>query len=124
MIVYKVVRKEDGKLKSAVARREPSITSGPIANLTYSPNKTTKPRFGKLFAFDTLITAQCFWGGREVWEAEAPDAKPITLVAADGFGCLKRFKEFWSGKVVDVRLMKAPAGTVICSELMLIRKIE
>lgn len=126
MIVYKVVREEDGKLKSAIRRVE--ISKGIVrvvrvaADLTYQQGKTTKPKFGKIFAFESIKTARTFFGYQPVWEAEAPDAEPIAEVAADGEPCLRRFKDYWAGKEID-RMLNAPRGTVVCSELTLIREI-
>lgn len=125
MIVYKVVRVTDGKLTSAIPRTGPYSTRR-VACLRYSKSKVTRPKFGKLFAFDSLSHARMFSSnlpGTEVWEATAPEAERITIISSDGGKCLSRFKMFWLGiDLAEKETMTPPDGTVVCPELTLIRK--
>lgn len=123
MIVYKAVRQVRGKLKSIVPRRHSGKC---IANLTYAKGKTTKPIFGKVFAFDNMEAAIEFVGMRphpQIWLAEAPDKTKIETIASDSHSmCLARFKRFWEGKESSDS-MAAPSGTVVCSEITLVKKV-
>jgi len=131
MIVYKVVRNRNGKLKSALARLEHDRSrEREIAQLTYCPGETTKPKFGEIFAFNTEPDARQFarrWSlvsPCEVWEAETSEAKPIEEIAGDGgYGCLSRFRAFWAGKPFGT-VMPAPKGTVVCPQLSLRRRCD
>ncbi len=132
MEVYKVVRKDtDGVLRSAMPR---CIGVRRCAQLVYAKDRLTTPKFGKIFAFYDSHCAHkfargCFNSGElEVWSAEVPDATPVDIVPSDcRRSILTRFKKFWldpEAYTFDWNFtMTAPSGTVLCSELTLIRRM-
>lgn len=122
-LVYKVVERDGDGLKSALNRREEDRAQ---AQLTYTPGKTTKPKFGKIFAFDSYSSAKDFISlmalyHHEIWIAETSSAVPALIVPTDGWGCLARFKDYWKGK--EVCMMEAPKGSVLCPEIKLLEKV-
>ena len=132
MEVYKVCRKDKGKLKSAMPRlilqRGKEVF---IAQLTYKPGVVTYPKFGKIFAFDNLTNAKNFVAeyyllNFEIWSASAPKAEPIDIISADikylSSSLISRLKAFWLGKDCK-KTMPAPKGTVVCPNLKL-EKLE
>lgn len=137
MIVYKVVRRKKGKLRSAMSRRTSYFRSGEyhdreVAQLTYAPGKVTYPEFGKIFAFKSQWAAEFFTKHAlfysdcpEIWEAWTPSAEHISLVASDYIAhYLQRMKQFWAGQEVSAITMLAPGGCVVCSELTLTRRLK
>ncbi len=120
MKVYKVVRVTDSGLKSAFLRGNETV-------LSYAEGKTTKPLFGKCFAFKRLKDAQGWMReDQELWlcEAEGVEKAP-ERVAGDSGEALSRFKEWWEefsiGRSQNFEYsMRTPPGTVFCSEITLL----
>jgi len=139
-IAYKVVRVAGDKRLSAV-------TNG-VWQVEYTPGKFVRPRKGtKLLAFESRENAKCFAQnllvpsgvqGFEIWKCEARGCRLVTYLpyAFD----LNGFDKFWK----ELRYRKsspgcggyvhslaermffddAPPGTVACSALKLLEKVE
>ena len=131
MRVFKVTRQ-----RCKLARLRSAIIRAKGAELTYQAGRETRPKFGRVFAFDTFENAEAFsdsiapdrFSAKQIriWEADAPDAEPIEKIAdlvdpfnADAFG----LEYFWAGYPITA-LRPPPPGTVACSALTLRRKIQ
>jgi len=126
---YKVVRRKNGRLKSAIPR---SRNNREYCQLTYRKGEITQPKFGKILAFDSPEHAYDFLHFMEiekgeVWRAQAPDAIPITSLSRDSFygaeTLLRNFKLFWGNSYSGTGdTMPTPNGTVACPEIKLIKR--
>jgi len=133
-IVYKVVRVAGDKRLSAV-------TNG-VWQVEYTPGKFVRPPKGtKLLAFQSRESALDFTrfiakiqrdDVFEIWKCDA--RHPQTVHNVPGCGHVNAFMEFWRqfkrGKLFSTHsitkmcLFMAPPGTVACSALKLLERVE
>ena len=132
--VIKVVR------RIGPERRSARVAQGDQFSLLYTPGRTTCPplRFilpiGYIFAFEDAQAAINWMESRasrpegvtpepgfELWIARARVARR-RLQAVSMYGTAKHIRKFWRSPQ-DCPKIPAPQGTVLCSELMLIREI-
>ncbi|KKN60414.1 hypothetical protein LCGC14_0532480 [marine sediment metagenome] len=125
-IVWKVVRRIGGKRFSAVINQEwGGVRYSSPGEITSAPEST------KLLAFKTKETAVRFgtslgdgFGCKyEVWKAKAKNVTNTRTLSTSGDG-YPGFVAFWKGKRNGVWRGEAPDGTVSCSELTLIKKVN
>ncbi len=115
---YKVVRiGSDGKLYSYFAFAH--------ACLEYKKGEVTRPKFGKLFVFDSLENAGTHQVGvtqeNQVWEVECLDLEPAEEMCSPG-----DWEEYWEKwwKSDDRRESDFPFfGTMFASAVRLVREI-
>lgn len=131
--VYKVVHCRGEKLHSAF------VSNTPIG-ITYKAGEWITPEVGKVFAFSNYEAA-CYFRRviadkpANVWEAEATEVEeasfPIFLTHITTIS--KYYRSFWMRRFATVRRLvnlagylagAVPAGTVVCSSIKLIRKVE
>lgn len=122
--VYKCVASKIGKLMSI----NPTVRATELC-LIYIPNRITRPKIGKIFAFDNFEHAWCFCNSYldtevEVWEAEAYNAEVGTFRLDDDSSCLtfKSADDFWK-KPVPQKVLSAPTGTIFCKSIKLTKKV-
>lgn len=121
MIVYKAVAvhgRGEGRILLSLFANSPWTKS-------YIPGYPAKGNWGsKLFAFDTLEHAQEGFTvhNMEIWEAEAPDARPTHV--APGLAEIDLWFDWWQNSVTLISYMGMPVGTVLCSELTLLTKVR
>jgi hypothetical protein len=135
--VYKVLqRRSGGRLVSAwvsgLAGYDDHLPCTKLA-ITYKLRRVTRPRIGKILAFDNLQNALDFkqYGtvGKTgcVWEAKAPDPEPISILATSAmrFLTVSLATAFWSNptKLSSLETSMAPKGSVACSRITLIREV-
>jgi len=88
----------------------------------YEIGEWVKPRFGKLFVFDTIENTQNFihdWGGFRLYRCEALNAERLNTM------CLPimwdRFEKFWKGQAVKY---STPTGTYGCDAVKLVERVN
>jgi hypothetical protein len=118
MIVYKVVRKERGLLFSARAWKEGF-------KLNYIPNVNTKPKIGRILAFDTLENAKDFREfDEQIWKCYTRRVKPCPPILSFSSDLLPDIvRLFWKGGIHNCNCTVAPKGSVSCSSLMLVKRV-
>jgi len=90
--------------------------------VSYEIDKTTKPKFGKLFAFNSLQPAKQFAGSfRIILECKAEKVEEQKFICPV-LHSLERFKEFWENKSVAHKM--APQGTVVCDSITPIKIVK
>lgn len=121
--VYKVVQKRDEKLYSA-------YHFDTEFSLEYIPGQFTKPKIGRLFAFKNLIDAEkynnnMFFGNTEIWEAYSPKTfEAPDYILGDGQDFTEEtICDYWN-KGIRHSSMPLPQGTILCSSIRLIQKID
>ena len=121
MKVYKGVRLIKGKRYSAVVYR---CHGGIRYNDPGQP--TVAPEGTRLLAFSTKKEALLFfkdWKPKfEVWRAEAKNTQKVSALTWSWSRA--NFIRFWQGIPAVLILASAPQGTVCCSELTLLEKVE
>ena len=124
-VVYKVIIKRwwHDKFTSAAVTTKRWM-------LNYELGKTTRPKKGYIFAFDTLQHARLWRDSINgnlytIIESEAiiADAGPVSIAV---FLSNNKLEEFWDGQrpYGSTEYNTPPQGTVWCSELTPIRVIE
>jgi len=128
--VYKVLSIVDGKLFSAFAP--------PNISVTYEKDKESKPKVGLLFAFSSLESAKKlrFGVGQTIWKAEAKidESKTAELISKNicksmfTLESLKTVNAFWKRGELPLNLHPTlygpiPEGTVLCKSITLKEKV-
>lgn len=138
---YKVVRVFEGRRVSANGH----LKEMPAIQLEYFDNERAKPkkRGAKLFVFANLSAARTFrdslyWEDDkfEIWECDAFNCQqaPERLVRLQDSqeshtdnAALIWLQNFWKGKTAwfnEISLFRTPAESLVCSSLILRKKIE
>ena len=123
--VYKVVRVDEssGKRYSCMHWYDTPdklcLDTGIV--LEYAQGRITKPKFGKILAFDNLTDAKSFAGVgglTEVWKCATPRFAPVLRVSLiiKPFECLLLY---WKGESNLSLTMPAPFGAVACPYICL-----
>jgi hypothetical protein len=131
MKVWKVVAEWDGMLCSASADIMRSNY-----NLFYHPLEITRPKIGKIFAFQSLPFATRFVtdyvgrirAGFQIWEAEsygnevAPEYIPEPWFIVN-----QKALQFWINhklSLASVNYQETPAGSILCRAIKLTKRFE
>jgi len=130
MKVYKVVRKLEGKLRSAVMSGRMDNDS---TDLEYRIGEKTIPKIkdSLLMAFGYIESLQKFtmYNNQEAYLADAEIAEkheyPKALPSAYG-ASLETIEEFWMYPHLRriAGIMEIPDGTVFCKSITLLEKVE
>jgi len=123
--VYKVVRRApQGLFSATVLARQYRF-----ACVRYEPGKWTRPRIGKLFAFETLESAQRFCRDLlarqryEIWEAEAENSRNREFMCIILHLTKRALLKFWKKPGAVPTGLYAPGGTVLCDAIKLVRRV-
>lgn len=98
--MYKVLRKEDGKLVSCVVGN-PKALQLKDWQITYTPNEWIKAKVGKIIVCKTLGDAKWVLGvedAHEIWRCQTKKAVRLPMLARLRQGL---FEEFWEGIRLD-----------------------
>lgn len=122
MIYYKVLRRNEDRLFSAIVGR----LNGTVQFcLEYIPDEWISPSLGKIFVFSSLDNAIDFVNERytcsfEIWECEVenPNRSVYSIPYADPHAIIK----FWKNED-GLSLKPAPEGTVFCDRVKIIKKV-
>ena len=123
--VYKVVRVDEssGKKYSCMHWQgtpdKRYLDTGVI--LEYTQGRITKPKFGKILAFNNLTDASAFAGAErvnEVWKCTTPRFKPVIRLAHVGEPVTHMIL-YWKGRLYEMSTIAAPLSTVACPQICL-----
>lgn len=132
MKAYKLVTKYRGLLYGFNSKFNEAYS---LFNVEYAPEIVSVPKFtgSKLFAFDTIQSAQNFFFVHdttvqyELWEAEVELAKDTyRKIACHPAGV----RAFWDSDIQDeilektIELKDSPEGTLFCESIKLTRQIR
>jgi len=131
--VYKVVEVKSNltpkytmyKISSSLKKSKHRFCSCVVYDIdcavSYEIGKTTKPKFGKLFAFESLDAAKYFKSRKRIiLECKAKNVRPKSNM------CIvfdyQIFEDFWSK--YEYRTGTTPSGTVTCDSITPIRIVK
>lgn len=125
--VYKVVVKEEDKLFSIIKQS----TNSKYA-ICYEVGKSIVPKYGYIFAFDNLQDAISFskrFNNIEIYKcvADVVDIKEKYIIySATDLNKInpRSFKAIQKGTCKKFKGDKAPEGAVLCSSIILLRKVS
>jgi hypothetical protein len=120
-MMYKVVRRVDDKLKSAIVHQY-------NCGMTYEPNQWVFPKIpnSKIYLFTDRNAAIKFTDNNnlvdrgEIWECDASDVAPLREIAT-----FLKMEDFWTdrNKLNRLDIMDSPTGSHGCSAIRLTRRL-
>jgi len=117
MIAYKVLRKHNSKLYSAVILNSKYT-------IEYKKNRWIKPKIGKIFCFAALEDAERFIVDTdEVWEVKIEIENPIKVnYILDTYQITDtEITMFWQKNIDGTH--RLPEGTILADKIKLLRRV-
>jgi len=135
MIVYKVTDRNSLSFVTSRFSKERNLKEDFV--LSYGLNKITKPKYGKIFCFDSLEAAKDWADGEslpyKIYKCEAKKAKQRMLMLDSLFLYVNNIINYWEHYKSVLRrnssggfpiLTSFPNHTVLCDWVMPIKIIE
>lgn len=128
--MYKVLRREDGKLVSCVIGRDELSGRSSLEylkkwQLTYYPNRWKKAKLGKVIICKTLEVARGVYRAEnadEIWKCEAENVVQIKELL-DLRVMSKYFNKFWRCLAIFTELLFPPFPTYGADRIKLTKKV-